>query len=1010
MLAYLDEVQDFSYAAIYLILCLAGREKLNWVCAGDTAQMISPGCSFTFDGLKQTMLAVRGGIESRLSIVHHLLRNYRTTKDVLLVGNEILRIAKSHFPTSIEYALPEIAMKDLGLKVVLCDWDSATKTKVCFGRNQALIYSSCSDSTTIHAWAQQWLGDHPLILTSLDSKGLEFDDVIIAFSFDRKVWDVARKRVESLRMLRELYVAVTRAKQRVVLLVRHDIDSMKIFMQSSINCQLEFMDASTILSEFNTETTSIEWFGKGQEYFRDGKYKIASGCFSASRDFGWAFQSAGLHEESLGQQVRALASYRRAARFFGDSKQYSSTLDLLAKVRDLGSWNHEDDELYNEARHNLPRHLNRVEIVKFALKMDAWNEITVSDLTGLNTTPLLMPYREYCFMKSLVSNCTERERWDIAEFFPSNVAQWYDDKKKPIDAVRLFLRAGEPRQAERVTENTTRAAADNSQRLNDLPVIVEIWTHSNLHPTLDGVTDLLIRTFETPRGVSQSCPDECMEVLGAQIVKLAVTTSLLEDLELHRFHKHVFHAEVILCLQHKFISKNIKIVQWFLDHDDRENATSFATKYVKSFTATELMLIIDRYDLRPGLLVIEIENKSILLDAAKVFLREENQEFELALQVCDLQLKNLKLSGKHADAIIAIWRSSKPLAQAVQYLQRYPRSKTAALWNLFSDPVDAGKNIADRCMQSFGKSVVQKAVLLGDQTKLKPLDFLHSFYKKAFCSLQHSGIIELYIQYSRRDLATSYAELHLRKWTDAEFMDIVWKQMIRPGGILREFLRRDMVTDSICLLVDEEQLDEAYTLSEMALSTQKQAESHAMTLITVWEQPAHLLRTASRLQPGSRHLLLRRFWYGAWNLLSTNEIEMVLKKLGPSVMRCVMKHPCPKIFMDSSMSEFVNFHADLQKLCRNRLKNLKAVPAVEKAILEPLADLSKSDGDTAFTPTKKEVNTPIDNKHNNKVSSHATQAAKSPAAKASEKAVSLANSSNKSRNNKKRGKKKKKKK
>ena len=41
--AYLDEIQDFSYAAIFLICNIAGCSSLRWIFAGDTAQMISPG-------------------------------------------------------------------------------------------------------------------------------------------------------------------------------------------------------------------------------------------------------------------------------------------------------------------------------------------------------------------------------------------------------------------------------------------------------------------------------------------------------------------------------------------------------------------------------------------------------------------------------------------------------------------------------------------------------------------------------------------------------------------------------------------------------------------------------------------------------------------------------------------------------------------------------------------------------------------------------------------------------
>ena len=84
---YLDEIQDFSYASIYLICNFAGHSNLHWIFAGDTAQMISPGCAFTFTGLKEVLLEVRPGIESNLKKPVKLGRNYRVTEDVLKVSN-----------------------------------------------------------------------------------------------------------------------------------------------------------------------------------------------------------------------------------------------------------------------------------------------------------------------------------------------------------------------------------------------------------------------------------------------------------------------------------------------------------------------------------------------------------------------------------------------------------------------------------------------------------------------------------------------------------------------------------------------------------------------------------------------------------------------------------------------------------------------------------------------------------------------------------------------------------
>jgi superfamily I DNA/RNA helicase len=228
--------------------------------------MISPGCSFKFDGLKQTMLAVHPGIESKIKSVVKLEKNYRVTKDVLVVSNSILAEAKKYFKGSIEYARPEKAVKDLGTRVFWCHWDEALLESPRFGVNQALIYTSY-DPESIFVEMNKWLNEHPFILTTLDSKGLEFEDVVVAFDLDRKAWAVKEKRVSSLRLLRELYVAVTRAKRRVVILIKRNVETMREFFLSLEGCNIVETDAKTAFLEFDSNTSSDEWFDLGMQRF-----------------------------------------------------------------------------------------------------------------------------------------------------------------------------------------------------------------------------------------------------------------------------------------------------------------------------------------------------------------------------------------------------------------------------------------------------------------------------------------------------------------------------------------------------------------------------------------------------------------------------------------------------------------------------------------------------------------------------------------------------------------------
>ena len=160
--------------------------------------------------------------------------------------------------------------------------------------NQALIFSSTININKLESEMNEWLDSHPLIFSSLESKGLEFDDCLIAFDADRKAWDVGSGGASSLTLVRELYVAITRAKQRVVILVKSA--EMRKFFKSlqSEGCIIEEFDAKAALHEFqDPSATKEEWFEQGMKRLRDEQFKIAANCFKAAGEqytgyFQWA--------------------------------------------------------------------------------------------------------------------------------------------------------------------------------------------------------------------------------------------------------------------------------------------------------------------------------------------------------------------------------------------------------------------------------------------------------------------------------------------------------------------------------------------------------------------------------------------------------------------------------------------------------------------------------------------------------------------------------------------------
>ena len=135
-------------------------------------------------------------------------RNYRMTKAVLEVANAVLNKAKECFPGQIEYAEPEIPMKDFGFKVSLASWGEARAGTVSFGTEQAIVYAGGkNECDLLKKDLEVWTNGHPLLFSVLEAKGLEYDDVVVVF--DKKgnrSWNMSSE--SEVRQLRRSFVHI----------------------------------------------------------------------------------------------------------------------------------------------------------------------------------------------------------------------------------------------------------------------------------------------------------------------------------------------------------------------------------------------------------------------------------------------------------------------------------------------------------------------------------------------------------------------------------------------------------------------------------------------------------------------------------------------------------------------------------------------------------------------------------------------------------------------------------
>jgi hypothetical protein len=748
-LVYLDEVQDFSYAMIFLICSIGGKEELRWIFAGDTAQMISSGCSFKFAGLKQTLLAIQPGIESKLGkgSLQHLLVNYRTSKKILEVGNAVLFMAHRHYPGTIENMLPERTTKDNGIKVVLCEWEKALLVKPSFSPNQALVCSSLSHSEELTGW----LGDHPFFLDSIESKGLEFEDVVVAFDLERKVWDVEERRVDSLRMLRELYVAITRAKNRLVILVKKRCEAMTIFFKEKLGCNLDFVETELALHEFEANTTTAAWLKRAHDLFQDDQFQHAAKCFNKAESRNWSSWALGLHQKEGGDrfQLQAVKTLRTAAKEFIEDFDYDHAIDIMTEILVTMKIDPvpEDIALLNCV---LPKisaeHLSRPTVVKFSIIRGKWEEITVADVKNTELTSLLVGQRPNPRfqerLRMILERCTEAEMDEISLVVPAVVGDWRFKKSHYVLATRLYLTGNDP-DYQKANESSNhiidRFKNDNSVHQVEIQNIMAQWKkqapekRSKRMSTLLAVTvvrspDCLAKNREfvqrclDPKHVGKALLIFCVEQ-ASLIHERKKRASFVRDV-LHSFDPLLFAMEVLAALVHEHKSNRLKIVMWYIDKADKSNAAAYAAQHVQTWTNDELLNILKRIDFRgkrkeTNVMISELRKRKLRHEAVRIALKVD--EFQFALEESDIMLSSSKMAESNALKLFHVWQpflTSRTRKLLLPYDKKKNPKQTAKhvphFIRLFESPVEIFQGLqkfGNICLQKFGWSVILDAIL-----------------------------------------------------------------------------------------------------------------------------------------------------------------------------------------------------------------------------------------------------------------------------------------------------------
>lgn len=204
---YIDEAQDnlLIDALVLRTICNNPDAGLFW--AGDTAQTISIGSAFRFDDLKAFLYRIEECGDPRdkprpQPRTFQLAVNYRSHAGIVNCAHSVIELITRFWPHAIDKLATERGIIE-GLKpVFFSGWDEdtvryeqflfgASGSQIEFGAQQCILVRDDAARERL----REQVGDIGLIMTLYESKGLEFNDVLLYNFFADSTVDLAQWRV-----------------------------------------------------------------------------------------------------------------------------------------------------------------------------------------------------------------------------------------------------------------------------------------------------------------------------------------------------------------------------------------------------------------------------------------------------------------------------------------------------------------------------------------------------------------------------------------------------------------------------------------------------------------------------------------------------------------------------------------------------------------------------------------------------------------------------------------------
>ncbi|XP_026433956.1 uncharacterized protein LOC113331459 [Papaver somniferum] len=331
---YVDEVQDLTMRQAALFKYMCQNFEAGFAFSGDTAQTIARGIDFRFQDIRSLFYnefiseprsdfkgKAQEKVHYSVSDYFQLSQNFRTHAGILKLSQSIIELLYHFFPLSIDSLRPEnshiygeapVILESVNdenaIVTIFGNSGSTGSSFIGFGAEQVILVRNDSVKKEV----SDQIGNQALVLTLVECKGLEFQDVLLYNFFGtsplKNQWRVIYGHMEELGVLhcteqksfpsfcsakhkilcselKQLYVALTRARQRLWIYENADKFSMPIFdyWKKLGVVQVQHLDES-LAQTMRVGSSKEEWCSRGIKLFNEGNFEMATMCFERAGD------------------------------------------------------------------------------------------------------------------------------------------------------------------------------------------------------------------------------------------------------------------------------------------------------------------------------------------------------------------------------------------------------------------------------------------------------------------------------------------------------------------------------------------------------------------------------------------------------------------------------------------------------------------------------------------------------------------------------------------------------